>query len=293
MLYNWRGYNENAGQLLFTVPGVASSVRSTRVQAHATQLPLVVREKRCTVCGTIKPLADFHRNKNTTDGHVFQCKPCACTASRQWLAEHAAHVQEYKRRYYVANREMVKTKTAQYVIAHREKVRESRRRFRDANHERLSAIHRQRYRENPEPSKQRSRQRWQDKPDQVREQNRRWRAQHAAHVRATRQAWVAAHRERLRPQWLANAHRRNARKRSNGGSFTAAEWNAILERCGHRCVRCGVTGGRLTVDHVVPIALGGRNDAANLQPLCGSCNRRKGARTIDYRTVTHDFGGDA
>ena len=42
----------------------------------------------------------------------------------------------------------------------------------------------------------------------------------------------------------------------------------VLERDGHRCVKCG-RAGRLEVDHIVPLDDGGAAlDAANLQTLC-------------------------
>jgi 5-methylcytosine-specific restriction endonuclease McrA len=31
------------------------------------------------------------------------------------------------------------------------------------------------------------------------------------------------------------------------------------------------------IDHVIPVALGGATTLANLQLLCGACNREKGA----------------
>lgn len=46
----------------------------------------------------------------------------------------------------------------------------------------------------------------------------------------------------------------------------------------HACP-CGTTTN-LTVDHIVPLALGGSNDLDNLQVLCGPCNFRKGARLV-------------
>ena len=51
---------------------------------------------------------------------------------------------------------------------------------------------------------------------------------------------------------------------------------AVFERDGGRCADCG-SGFDLQYDHVIPVALGGADNAANLQLLCGECNRRKGA----------------
>jgi 5-methylcytosine-specific restriction endonuclease McrA len=40
----------------------------------------------------------------------------------------------------------------------------------------------------------------------------------------------------------------------------------------------------LTVDHVIPLSVGGTNWLKNLQPLCSSCNSSKHTKHIDYRT---------
>ena len=51
---------------------------------------------------------------------------------------------------------------------------------------------------------------------------------------------------------------------------------------GNKCIRCGKLENA-TVDHVVPLSRGGRNEILNCQPLCITCNDRKGVKTIDYR----------
>ena len=51
---------------------------------------------------------------------------------------------------------------------------------------------------------------------------------------------------------------------------------AVFERDRGRCVDCGERFD-LQYDHIIPVALGGASTAANLQLLCGDCNRRKGA----------------
>jgi len=51
---------------------------------------------------------------------------------------------------------------------------------------------------------------------------------------------------------------------------------AVWERDGGRCAHCGHDFD-LQYDHVIPHSLGGASTEANLQLLCGDCNREKGA----------------
>lgn len=89
-----------------------------------------------------------------------------------------------------------------------------------------------------------------------------------------------------RRSYLKNraAYRRReiARKRGYRIEITAAEWWAVKLKYGNKCLCCG-SRKDITKDHVVPIKLGGRDHVSNVQPLCRSCNSRKGATIKDYR----------
>jgi 5-methylcytosine-specific restriction endonuclease McrA len=69
------------------------------------------------------------------------------------------------------------------------------------------------------------------------------------------------------------------RRCSKIGKFTQKEWQAKLTEFGGKCAHCG-SSDHLTIDHIVPISLGGLNVIDNLQPLCGRCNSSKGARYV-------------
>ncbi len=64
-----------------------------------------------------------------------------------------------------------------------------------------------------------------------------------------------------------------------------SEWlrlrTAIFERDGYRCVYCGNDDKSLDCDHVKPLSKGGKSAPENLATACYSCNRSKGAKTLE------------
>jgi 5-methylcytosine-specific restriction endonuclease McrA len=56
---------------------------------------------------------------------------------------------------------------------------------------------------------------------------------------------------------------------------------ALFARDGWRCVYCGTTSGRLTLDHVVPRSRGGDSVWENVVTSCAPCNLRKGNRSLE------------
>lgn len=53
----------------------------------------------------------------------------------------------------------------------------------------------------------------------------------------------------------------------------------VLKRDNYRCQYCGATHSAMTVDHVTPRLLGGRDTWENLVCSCAKCNNVKGDRT--------------
>lgn len=60
----------------------------------------------------------------------------------------------------------------------------------------------------------------------------------------------------------------------NGSTRAWRATRAQILATGPRCA-CGQPATE--VDHIVPVARGGTDALSNLRPICGPCNRRKGA----------------
>lgn len=74
----------------------------------------------------------------------------------------------------------------------------------------------------------------------------------------------------------ASNRRRRVRKLGTEGNHTEQEWQALLDWYGRCCANCD-SSEDITRDHIVPLSRGGTDYISNIQPLCRSCNCKKGA----------------
>lgn len=87
--------------------------------------------KCCSVCGVVKSLDDFHRDRNRSDGHRYRCKQCVSAHGRRYREENRNKERERKRGWQEENRDKVLESNRRYYEANRDKVLEYRRRYRE------------------------------------------------------------------------------------------------------------------------------------------------------------------
>lgn len=114
--------------------------------------------------------------------------------------------------------------------------------------------------------------------------SREWQTKYREENREDHRRKQKEHRERNPHVYTAKYHRRRTRKTDAGGSYSRQEWIELLDKYSNRCLCCGRNDLKLTVDHVIPVSLGGTSNIDNLQPLCQKCNSSKNNKVIDYRT---------
>lgn len=95
-------------------------------------------------------------------------------------------------------------------------------------------------------------------------------SEHAAYGREYRERTI----EQSRAREANIAQRRRARRRENGVLSVSSK--DILALLSQPCLACG-TCESITIEHLVPLARGGRHSIGNLAPLCQSCNSSKGS----------------
>lgn len=177
------------------------------------------------------------------------CKQCISEQGKRWREENPEKKKESGRRWYIENRD---------------KVLANVKRWSQANPEKKSAIVKN----------------WHEAhPDKIKTHKKRWHDANPEKIIVNNKRWSDAHPENGR----MNSQTRRARVEGNGGKFTIQEWIDLCEKYENKCLRCGQSDLKLTVDHVIPIFHGGLNIIDNIQPLCKKCNSSKGTKHIDYR----------
>lgn len=148
-----------------------------------------------------------------------------------------------------------------------------------ANPERVSDKNRKYYLANLTQERKRCLDYHKKHPERLRQQAKRFRDTNPDKVKFWNRRWVQNNPERVK----ANSNNRRARLKAVGGKISHIEWERLCESFGYKCLSCGKDNIKLTIDHVVPISLGGVNLINNAQPLCKSCNSSKGTKIMDFR----------
>jgi 5-methylcytosine-specific restriction endonuclease McrA len=98
---------------------------------------------------------------------------------------------------------------------------------------------------------------------------------HKERFKESAKKWGKANPEkRSKIMVFQNAKRRSRIKENGGNGFTKKEWDKMLKLCNNTCVYCMKEKAN-SIDHFVPLSLGGKHDISNICPACRMCNSIK------------------
>jgi 5-methylcytosine-specific restriction endonuclease McrA len=246
-----------------------------RMEVVSVMAESTIPQKKCKGCTEIKPHSAFYMRANGKPrSRCIECFKAEKPAYRELTEEQKEARRVCVRRYYQKNKEKFKARAVKYYQENTEALKAYGRKWQSENKDHFLELARNWRKSHPLSSEQRER---------YRERQRAWRSSNRERENARNREWGKNNPE-LR---LAINQKQRAKRKGVSGNFTAREWAEIKERYGYKCLCCGRSEPqiKLTIDHIVPISLGGLNVAENIQPLCGSCNSSKWAREIDYRPM--------
>lgn len=202
--------------------------------------------RACSKCGIEKPLSEFAKASWCRDGRRGVCKACRLTGGHAPVAEKACTgcgitkpVSAFQRR-------------AATPDGYHQRCRECR-----------SAYRRERY---------------PDERDEIQAAIRAWRAENPEKVLEAAKRWARANADRRR----GYDSRRRARKRDThvGPVDVRALWTGVCPLCGAEIDETLKSPHPMSksLDHIIPLSLGGSHEQSNLQWTHLRCNIRKGAR---------------
>lgn len=246
--------------------------------------------KVCAACGESKSLDDFYVKRPATGERQSRCKACHNAASlARYYQQKGDRPNKVPSHYYIDRDATEKTCTScgqtlpidQFFLKRPETG--NRRAICTACHNAANLVHK---RANQEKLKEQRVVYYQENRDRLLEKQKRYREENPVADQITHAKWKSANKDVVN----ASTHRRRNKIVTNGGHWTAEQWQALVADFEHHCLLCWRTEPdiTLTVDHVVPVHLGGSNDITNLQCLCRPCNSIKGRQIIDFRPAARE-----
>lgn len=106
--------------------------------------------KRCPYCEQIKPVNDFHNNKNTSDGKATYCKVCLLAKGKAYRLANPEKVKVTNSTSKKKNYARIKETKRAYTAANRDKVNASKRDWNKRNKDKVQAMNKRAYAKYPE-----------------------------------------------------------------------------------------------------------------------------------------------
>lgn len=217
-------------------------------------------EKICTKCDAMKPLDAFLPDRRARDGRTSACRVCRALSSRRWRDADPERYRDARRRTYVKHRDALLSHNRMWRIAHRDRLLAYDRRRAEAR----KASHQDRM-QNTEYRQYRQ------------QSSRRWRVLNPEKCRVYNRRYASAH-----PGFTANNNARRRARIMRAPVIERIDRLEVAERDNWTCHICGqvIKRSELSMDHLVPLSLGGEHSMRNIAAAHRRCNSRRGAGRI-------------
>lgn len=228
-----------------------------------------IASKKCSKCGECKPLADYAWNDKTRGTLRPECRLCKRKANAANWAKNKDALSAKNAIWRAENSESQKAYQSAYFAANKERISKRKSDWSKANPGVLSIRSADYQRRNPEKVKAAS-----DK----------WNKENKDKNRASEAKWREANPEKRKLICRQSNQNRRAKKKAGGGRLSAGIVERLKVLQQGKCACCGKPlENNFHLDHIMPLALGGKNEDGNVQLLTSTCNQQKHAKhPVDF-----------
>jgi len=233
-------------------------------------------EKRCSKCGEVKSVTEFHKRTASPDGLFHWCKACALIYQKVYREGHREKIAARRKVYDAKHREEKATYNKMYHEEHREEIAANQKIYNkmyNEKHQKKLVTKRKVYcKEHREEIAARQKVYQEGHREEIATYKKIYQEEHQEKIATYQKMYREGHLEQFRTYSM----QRRARKAGASGHATIEQIQARWDYYGNKCYICGKDAE--AIDHVVPLAKGGSNWPANLRPICSKCNLKKSSK---------------
>ena len=205
--------------------------------------------KVCTKCGKILVAnnMNFHKKKRGKYGVASICKVCRNESEKEYYETNKDKIKERSKEYYETNKEYFSEKHKEYYIDNKKEILEKQKEYYENNSDKIKE-YRKNYRKNS---------------DKIKEINRRY------------------YQNNLE-KFFNNNNKRRLKSEEQGKGITKEQWLEMMNFFNFRCAYSGeqLDKDNRSIDHLIPLSLGGENEIWNCVPMLRNLNSSKNANDM-------------
>ena len=238
--------------------------------------------KKCPKCKQLKSTIEYSKCKSNKDGLQSECKSCSKDRRNNILQRNPTYFLEALKKHLETHKKPSKKLTnpryipfpkdsEEYKNIRSTREKESQKRYRD----KPEVIEKIKAKRRTDEYRRRNRERYENlKKDPIKHER-------FVELRKKRsKKFYANNKDYCHAKW----HERRLKIRQNDDNVSKSDIKYIYDSQKHKCAICKISIKKYRhIDHIVPIARGGRHNKYNIQLLCPQCNLSKNCKDpIDF-----------
>ena len=197
-----------------------------------------------------------------------------CSKCGRWLVANKVNFSKYYRgKYRLSSR--CKQCDKQYRQEHKEGILQYQQQYRQNNKEQLLEKHRQYHKEHKEQRNEYSRQYNKEHKEEQRQRDKQYYYNNREKIlERSKQYYQTPQGQTVR---FNNLNKYRTKLENNGGQLTVEQWTACMEFFDWKCGYSGksLTNDNKSIDHIIPVSMGGSGNPWNCVPMDKSLNSSK------------------